>query len=206
MGIIFTRADIVVLASAHNPSIMSPEWLRKKALLDERPSNFIHTPDFSLFESESYTITLDRQRLQIVAHYLTGQDQNTVRAIAGIAGGYISLLPEITYTAMGLNLTWSMISDDEIKAPGIDLGFIPDRDWRESLEGHDLSYGGIIYARKDPYRLTITVTPEREGNLIYKFNYHHDVAEIDLEIAQSYIAESPTLYTHSLEFVKSTVK
>ncbi len=205
MGIKLVRADIVVLASAHNPSIMSPEWLRNKGLLAEKPINFIHTPDFSLFESDSYTITLDRQRLQIVAHSAE-QDQSTVRSIARIAGGYIALLPEIPYTALGLNFSWSMASDDEIKAPGIELRLNPDRDWRDILEEQDLAYGGVIYARKDPYRLTITITPENESNLIYKFNFHYDITGTDAEKILSYLAEFPKLYLHSHKVIKSTAQ
>lgn len=205
MGIRLVRADIVILASAHNPSIMSPDWLRNKGLLSEKSKNFIYTPDFSLFESESYNLILDRQRLQIMAT-AAEQDESTVKSIARIASGYIALLPEIPYTALGLNFSWSVTSDDELKAPGIELRLNPYKDWKSILEDHDLAYGGVVYARKEPYRLSLTITPENDNKLIYKFNYHHEVTEIDADKILSYIAEFPKLYLHSLKVIKNTAQ
>lgn len=203
MGIQLLSADIVVLASTHNPSIMSPEWLKNKGLLAENPTNFVHTLDFSLFESRSYRLTLDRFRLQIMATQ-PGKDEGSLKTVSRIASTYISSLPELPYTALGLNFEWSMSSDTELTTPKMELRLDSDKDWETILYGHTLTFGGIVYARKEPYILSLTITPRENGVLIYNFNYHHELAGMSPDAILNYIAEFTNLYHHSLKVVRST--
>jgi len=46
MDVKLRRADIVIMASAHNPSIVDPHWLKANGLVAEDPKHFVHTPDF----------------------------------------------------------------------------------------------------------------------------------------------------------------
>lgn len=205
MGIHLLSADIVILASTHNPSIMSPEWLKNKGILAETPTNFIHTPDFFLFESESYRITLDRVRLQIIATQPERADMS-LKSVTRIASAYISSLPELPYTALGLNFEWSMASDAELTTPEIDLRLDSGKAWETILDGHTLTFGGIVYARRDPYILSLTITPRESGVLIYNFNYHHEVAGISPDAILNYVAEFSNLCHHSLKVVRSTAR
>jgi len=79
MKIKLGRADIVILALAHNPSIISPQWLKENHLITEEPKQFVHTPDFSLFDSETFSLIADRQRLQVTAKK---QDMDTLKSLA----------------------------------------------------------------------------------------------------------------------------
>lgn len=205
MGIQLLSADIVILASMHNPSIMSPEWIRNKGLLAENPTNFVHTPDFFLFESESYRLTLDRVRLQIMATQPERED-SSLNSITRIASTYISSLPEIPYTALGLNFEWSMSSDTELTTPKIALRLDSGKDWGAILDGHTLTFGGIVYARKEPYILSLTIIPRENGLLVYDFNYHHEVSGMSPDAILNYIAEFPNLCHHSMNVVRSTAR
>lgn len=40
-GLSLARADIVILANAHNPSIVSPEWLHENCGIDEKPKKLV---------------------------------------------------------------------------------------------------------------------------------------------------------------------
>ncbi len=100
MEIKIERADIVIVASAHNPSIVSPQWLKGKKLIVEDPKQFVHTPDFSLFDSETFSLVVDRERLQITAKK---KDSGTLKSLASVGSGYIDLLPHVPYKSVGLN-------------------------------------------------------------------------------------------------------
>lgn len=43
MDVKLKRADIVIMASAHNPSIVDPRWLKDNGLVAEDP-NFLREP------------------------------------------------------------------------------------------------------------------------------------------------------------------
>lgn len=199
MGISLKEMNIILLASAHNPSIMSPDWLNDKGLVSEKPENFIHTPDLSLFESPSYSIILDRQRIQIGAKKYSAQELDS---IGSIACKYVTLLREIPYTALGLNLTWLAFADEAFIPPKIKLS-VGTSNLVEILKEHSLRYGGIIFANKDPYRLTITPIDDNTNN--YKFNYHFDLAGSGREKVIDYINSFKSLYDQSNAITRALV-
>jgi hypothetical protein len=145
MGIKLERADIVIVASAHNPSIVSPQWLKEKKLIVEGPKQFVHTPDFSLFDSETFSLVEDRERLQITAKK---QDRETLKSLASVGSGYINLLPQVPYKSLGLNFMWLAESNEGEVLPKIkvSIGFI--NNLASILTDHELNYGCISYARK----------------------------------------------------------
>ena len=171
------RADIVIMASAHNPSIISPQWLKDKSLIAEESDHFVHTPDFSLFDSESFSLIVDHQRLQIT---VKKQDKNSLESLANIASNYIELLPHIPYKALGLNFVWTIEVDNGEKLPKIGLN-INKSDLMPVFEGHEIGYGGIIYARKEPYMLKLVIEPQGETTIVHNFNYNHELAGMSVK-------------------------
>lgn len=191
------RADIVIMASAHNPSIIAPQWLKDNSLIIEEPKHFIHTPDFSLFESESFSLMADHQRLQITAKK---QDGGSLRSLAGIASNYVKLLPHIPYRALGLNFVWTIKIDEGEKLPKIGLS-INKSDLMSIFESHEVDYGGIIYARKDPYMLKLVIEPQK-NTLVHNFNYHHELEGIFVEDIIMLMDNFLTRYEDSSRIVK----
>ena len=171
------RADIVIIASAHNPSIIAPEWLKDKSLIVEEPSHFIHTPDLSIFESESFSVVVDHQRLQIV---VKKQDTKSLESLANIASNYVKLLPHIPYKALGLNFTWTIEVDDGEELPKIEIN-INKSDLMSVFEGHEVDCGGIIYARKEPYMLKLVIELQGGNTLVHNFNYNHELEDMSVE-------------------------
>ena len=192
------RADIVILASAHNPSIISPQWLKDKSLIAEEPDHFVHTPDFSLFESESYLLVVDNQRMQIT---VKKQDTTTLESLANVASGYVKALPHIPYKALGLNFVWSIEVGNGEELPKIGLS-INKSDLLSVFEGYEVDCGGIIYARKELYVLKVVVEPQGANTLIHNFNYNHELEGMSVEAIVKLINNFSIIKENSSSVVK----
>lgn len=199
MEINLRRADIVILASSHNPSIIAPQWLKDNSLITEEPKHFVHTPDFSLFESEAFSLVVDHQRLQITAKK---QDKSSLRSLANVARNYIELLPHIPYRALGLNFRWNVEVVKGENFPEVKLS-INESDLTLLFKNHEINYGGVIYARKDPYVLKLAIEPQSENTLVHNFNYHHEVRSIPAEDIARLIDSFYIRYENSAEIVKN---
>ena len=192
------RADVVILASAHNPSIMAPQWLKDKSLIVEEPTQFVHTPDFSLFESKSFLLVVDNQRMQIT---VKKQDDRSVESLANVASNYVKLLPHIPYKALGLNFVWSIEVDDGEELPKIELN-INKSDLMSVFEGHEIECGGIIYARKEPYMLKVVIELRGEDVIVHNFNYNHELEGMSVEDIVKLINNFLTMKEDSSSIVK----
>lgn len=199
MKIKLGRADVVILADAHNPSIVSPQWLKEKNLIIEEPKQFVHTPDFSLFDSETFSLIVDRQRLQIT---VKKQNTDALEALANIGKGYIKLLPHIPYRALGLNFVWLAEANEKEHLPKINIIIDSINDVSSILPDHELNYGCIIYASKEPYLLRLTIEPQAKSTLVYNFNYHHEVRGLDINVVIKYVDNFMNLYKDSQKVVE----
>ena len=199
MKIKLERADIVIVADAHNPSIASPQWLKEKGLIVEEPKQFIHTPDFSFFDSETFSLMVDRQRLQIMAKK---QDIDTLEKLSNVGKRYVELLPHIPYRALGLNFVWLSDIDEEKYFPKINVIINSINDLSYILPGHEIDCGCIIYASKKPYLLKLTINPQGNHALVFNFNYHHEVRGLEINIITDYINNLLSLYRNSREIVE----
>ncbi|MCR3884901.1 MAG: hypothetical protein NUK54_11090 [Methanothrix sp.] len=188
--------DLVILASAHNPSIMSPEWIEKNKLLDEKYINYVNTPQFSVFESETYNITIDQQRLQISLKNLRS-DQ---KSLAKIGAKYLELLPHIPYSALGLNFIWSAQIAPGETMPEFNIN-INDLNISNNFQDYELELGCIVKAKKDRYLLNLSIKPSGENKLIFNFNYHFDVEPLTVTKAIEYISGLPELCDDSYHIV-----
>lgn len=191
-------ADIVIVASAHNPSIMSPEWLKENSLITEEPKHFVHTPDFSVFESDSFSLVVDRQRLQITAKK---QDKISLNSLAKAAVGYIKLLHHIPYISMGLNFVWSCVVGEDEKLPKIGLS-VNANDIKPLFKAYEVSYGGIIYAKKEPYRLKLVIEQQGNNSFVQNFNYHYELTGMAAEDIAGLIGDFLSRYEDSAAIVK----
>jgi len=194
----FGRASVVMIASALNPSIIAPQWLKDNSLIIEEPKHFINTPAFSLFESESFSLLVDDRRLQITAKK---KDRNSLISLASISSNYVKLFPHISYRTLGLNFVWIIEANKEEELPKIGLN-INKSDLMPVFEGHEIDYGGIIYARKKPYVLKIVIEPMGKNILVHNFNYHHEIGGMSAEDLVSLIDSFLTRYEDSSRIVK----
>lgn len=203
MDVKLTSADLVILATAHNPSILSPEWLNEKKLVSNDPINFIYTPDLSVFESKDFSLIVDRQRMQIVSKNF---DLKSLELVKNIAAKYIELLPNIPYKAFGANFVWAMKATASEIIPDISININGSNNFSEILSGHDLSYGCIIRAKRSPYLLKLVVEPQGERSLIINFNYHHEIIKGEESKLTDYLNNYVNLLNYSQCIVNSIIK
>ena len=146
MNIILKRADIVILASNHNPSIISPEWLKENELILETPLYSIQTPDFSFYDSQTYSLIIDRQRLQIT---LKKQDIKSLLKLSNIEARYVELSPFIPYNSLGINFVWIAEFDANESIPKIHISINSAVNLETIFKDHDLNFGYLIFASKN---------------------------------------------------------
>jgi hypothetical protein len=195
------RADVVILAAAHSPGTLSPGWLRDNELIVDEITQFVHTADLSLYESETLSLIVDKERLQITAKR---RDSDAVNRLIDFCERYVTLFPSLSYRAFGVNLSWRVTPGEGESLPLISVSVGSAGDLASILADHELSYGGIVYAKKDPYVLRLTIKPEEGASLSYVFNYHYNVSQVVTEQVLLRIGGASSLYDHSAEVVKKS--
>jgi hypothetical protein len=192
------KASIVILAQAHNPSIISPDWVQKVLLIKESPSNFVHTPPFSLFDSASFRLTIDTERLELVPKAL---DEKHILICGQAASTYLRKLPHIPYRTVGLNYIWEY-SPESLKKPMPQLKLLIDDFGLNSLfKGRRITYDGNIRVDLNPYKLTIRMNYEDEQTIVFNYNFSYAIQTA--RKAANILKAFPSLKDRSHEITKS---
>ena len=111
MNPVLVEVSSVVLANAHNPSILNHDWLLANDVLPELPGGwefaeppFTTLPLSNIQYQNNVRIMLDSTRLAITAQTLGGNvvvDPDEV--VSRFATSYVSILEHIPYVAVGSN-------------------------------------------------------------------------------------------------------
>jgi len=164
------KASIVILAQAHNPSIISRDWVQKVLLVKEPPSNFVHTPPFSLFDSASFLLTVDTDRLELISKVL---DEEHISVCAQVAGAYFRKLPHIPYRSLGLNYIWEYSPEPQGKPlPQVKL-VIDNLNLSRIFGGRSIQYGGTVKVAFKPYILTVKIDYEGDRTIVFNYNFSY---------------------------------
>jgi len=158
--------NIVILAQNHNPSIATKDWLINNEIIDKNENirHFVHTPAFSVIETDIFSLTIDPDRFQISLKRL---DNESIKYLLKIVKGYISNLPETPYKALGINYLYN-VSMDKKKLKELFVG--QDKLYKE-LFGDDYSIGGIIGFKYDKFIVKLQLKQTNDES-IADFNYH----------------------------------
>lgn len=166
------RVSVVIIAQSHNPSIISPDWVRGSLSIDEKEQDFVHTPPFSLFDSASFLLTVDADRWQLVPKVL---DDAHISLCGQIASEYFRALPHIPYKSLGLNYIWGY-------SPNLKRGHLPQISLKineispsEILHVENARYGGTIEVGFKKYIMKLTMNYRDEKTLIFNYNFSHDI-------------------------------
>lgn len=204
--------SIVVLAQAHNPSILNPDFLKNQNIIDPSftPNNVICTPPVAQVSyQEGITIMAEFEKLQFI-------DKLSKRIpfespIPDIAVNYIKTLPYVRYTAIGLNFVGHYRCKDKESASTL----LPNKFLKE---GKWSSYGdtppdvGLKFVyRIGNVRCTINMdtTEVTKSNelpvpiIAITSNYHIDSANI--EELTPFITNWKTQYNHFSDIVLNTL-
>ena len=182
-----SSANIVILASNYNPSIVSKEWLYQKGIFTETVRNFVHTPVFALVESEDFSLVVDEERLQIIVRKVT---QDSLNALASIAEKFVDILPETPYKGIGLNYRYTFPRE------GYDLHTIlsPNDAKLSELLSSTYEVGATAVFEFEKFIVTLTVLPSlvKEPQIRMRFNFHSNTANVG-EVKERLSSQMKTL-------------
>ncbi len=98
--------SVVILASANNPSILNPDFLKSQGIVDSSltPVNVVCTPPVSqVTYKENISIVAEFEKLQFTDTLVERIPFKS--PITAIATKYVETLPHVQYTSVGLNFT-----------------------------------------------------------------------------------------------------
>jgi len=167
MDLKLNGVNIVILAKNHNPSIISKEWLRDKKIIEGDITNFVHTPAFSVVETEIVSIVEDPDRLQIS---LKKDFPENVTRLQEIACRYIEQLPETPYTAIGINYLYSIYSEKNVMTRIYSVN----EEKFSKLFPESYQLGSFIKFKYGDFLVRFSLQPE-DSKIIADINFHCEV-------------------------------
>ncbi|HEY98522.1 MAG TPA: hypothetical protein G4O16_10140 [Dehalococcoidia bacterium] len=166
------KASAVIIAEAHNPTIISPEWVRDNLDIQEKPIHFVHTPTLSVFDSNSYMITVDPNRWELITKKL---DEASLVSCGVIVKEYTLKLPHITYKSLGLNFIWEY-------SARLNKENLPELKFQiNSLNPSNLfskqkvKYGGRIQVPFKDYVMSVNIDYKDKKFLIFNYNFSYAI-------------------------------
>ena len=137
---VIAEVSSVVVANAHNPSILNHDWLLANNVLPEVQGGwefaeppFTTPPLSSIRYQNSVQVVLESSRLAITVQTLgSNVVANPDRVIAGLAASYVSILEHIPYVAVGSNFR-ALIECEDAQCKLIET-FGGTGRWRDGLE------------------------------------------------------------------------
>ena len=210
MNLTLSNFSIVVLAQAHNPSILNPDFLKNNDIVstDFKTKNVICTPPVAqVVYEEGISIVADFERLQFIDTILERIPESS--PIPGIAVRYIKTLPHVRYTACGINFAGYFLFPEKNSARSfISEKFIKPGPWLSQSEATDI---GVTFTYSiENTKKTVSLKSgeiiqpdgERPPGILVNANYHLDIPEGNLEPINSFIANWQSSFSHFKQFVE----
>ena len=172
----------VVVGTAHNPTILNPDFLATHEIVPaswgwEQVETVVTPPLAAIRYSSGVAITVDQTRLQVVDVELNGSPEAS--KAAAIVDTYVKTLPHVHYNAVGLN--FMSVSDMDSPQTYIKERLIKTGPW--DTTNHPLTAAGtrLIYAlEKEGERFILSfdagTTQSSDGTqaqtLVVNANFH----------------------------------
>jgi hypothetical protein len=170
--------SIVIVANAHNPTILHPAFLRAQHIVGDQfisvDESLICTGALSYVAfSNGINITVEASRLVVRDTLPEGASPNERPSISEIGQNYIRVLPHVPYTSVGVNFTWVVHQSN----PGAIVRdkYIAQGPWTKDLVSAEI---GLRYSVRGG-QLNIRVAPgQKRGDekiaetaILTRFNY-----------------------------------
>ena len=167
---VLVNANIVVLASSFNPSIISKDWMTSNGLVEEPISNFVHTPVFSLVENKDFQLAVDQDRLQLSAKKPVLRNMNLM---AVTIKKFFSTLPETPYSSMGFNFAYRI----PVKIHFLEKIVSQKEQTIKELFSANYGLGVIVLFKFRSFVVRVNVSPPIPGNEFQtvNFNFHSSI-------------------------------
>jgi len=175
-------ANIVLLADKHNISIVSKEWLSQNNIINDEVINFAHLPVASVVETNEYDFFVDERNLRISSKVI---NKDNLGNLSSMTIKYIKKLPEIPYTALGLNYIYN-VKENQKKFKEI---FMINDEKLKNVFQNDYIFGGIFKFDFDEYKVNLTLQPKNADEIICDFNFHFVSSNKDeiIKILENYL-------------------
>lgn len=194
MEYIFSEFTIVILASANNPSILNPDFLRINEIVDKgfNPIESISTSPVSHVKyKEKVAITVDFERLTFAD---TDEDRIPLKSpIPSIASKYLEVLKHVPYKAVGINFNGYCECSHIDPSQFILNKFIKKGPWHEH-GGIEPSMGLSFSYKMNEVNLNLNIAPAvtKKGERTFpsisiNSNFHYDPQEKKIENILDYI-------------------
>jgi len=164
-------ANIVILAKDYNPSIATKDWLDRKGVIREAEViNFVHTPPFSLVETNDFSFVVDLNRLQISVRKINPEN---IETLPKITEAYTKNLPETPYKDIGFNFIYSIVGGRSIK----DVLWL-DEEKIANIYPDDYRLGITVYTKFRDFLMRINIQ-HADGELTADFNFHFELSNFE---------------------------
>lgn len=136
--------SVVVAGKAHNPTILNPDFLRIREIVPEdwKVAQTVTTPPFAMVRYENgLSFIVETEKLQVVDLGTAGAPEKS--HAPRIAGEYVSTLPHVRYTAVGIN--FQSVSEVPQPETALKQRFLKEGPW--DRPSHPVSAAGtrLIY-------------------------------------------------------------
>jgi hypothetical protein len=157
------RANIVILAEQHNPSIVTKDWLEQKGIIKDI-KEFANIPIFSMAKSEEFELIVDPNRLQLSLIKVTATN---LKIMPNIILEYMKALPETPYKAVGFNYSYEIETKTRIE----DI-LKPEKTKLSEILSKDFKMGGIIFYKFKDFLSRMNFQPINGNKIVVNFNFH----------------------------------
>ena len=151
--------SLVVVGKAHNPTILNPDFLALRNIVPAgwawKVAETITTPPVAIVRYDNgLAITVEPDKLQVTDPGITDENPTRSRA-AEITGAYVSTLPHVRYTAVGIN--FQSVVEMESAEKYLKDRFLRPGPWVSP--GHPVSAAGfrLLYSLEGGGRLTLSL-------------------------------------------------
>lgn len=203
--------SIVILAQAHNPTILNPDFLKNQGIIESSftPNNVICTPPVAqVTYKEGITIMAEFEKLQFIDTIPSRIPFES--PIPEISKKYINALPHVRYTAVGLNFIGHYrCKDKEFALAFLPKKFLKDGAW--NTYGDNIPYVGLkfIYKLKNVtctlnLDTTEVILPNQQPLPIIGITANYHLDSINIEEIISFINEWKSQYNHLAKIILDT--
>ncbi len=171
-------ASIVLLAQNHNPSILSPEFLSAKKIVEGTPSNFAHTQVVSVVEYTDQQLSINVTPDRFTANFGGNINDKSVAEMVRIVSSYFTHLPETPITAVGINFHGELTFRSEEEMAGFQEAWFKPPRLSESLKGLKVNWGSTARFLLPESKALVTLKIEPGPNplsTVFVVNGHYDV-------------------------------
>lgn len=181
------HANVVVVATQFNPSIVNHQWLDKHKIVpsdDIDPARSIVAPGVvQIFSTtQQFNLLVVPNRLHLEIGEPTDDSQKLVH---DTIGKIVETLPETPYTALGINFTWLIEGDTSALQSWEKANLLGNKNPLFDLfQTEDARFGAYLSKNVRDHRLKLKIQPMTlknknvDRNVIqFLFNYHRDLTD-----------------------------